>query len=204
MTLGEKLKKARKESCLSQEELADKMSVSRSAIAKWETDKGMPDINNLKTMANVLDISIDYLLDDGTEIDLQQTRESIDLSAYTDQKITIFKKKRIKDKVIRGKYPEAVIYTLIAEEKLTKGEKIVDTMIWLFSPMIDAVKFTKELNNLDKEFYLVCQGEKQYLAIVTDEFIESHMLTQKLPEKTGSKYEIGNFKLRNCGLIAQG
>jgi len=48
MTFGEKLRNARKEAGFSQEQLAEKMSVSRSAIAKWETDKGMPDVNNLK------------------------------------------------------------------------------------------------------------------------------------------------------------
>lgn len=40
MTLGEKLKEARKEAGLSQEQLAEKMSVSRSAVAKWESNKG--------------------------------------------------------------------------------------------------------------------------------------------------------------------
>ena len=64
MTFGEKLKDARKESGLSQGQLAEKMSVSRSAIAKWENDKGMPDVNNLKAIAQLLNISIDYLLDD--------------------------------------------------------------------------------------------------------------------------------------------
>ena len=42
MTFGEKLKEARKEAGLSQEQFAEKMNVSRSAIAKWESDKGMP------------------------------------------------------------------------------------------------------------------------------------------------------------------
>ena len=73
MTLGEKIKQARKESGLSQEQFAEKMNVSRSAVAKWETDKGIPDINNLKTMAQLLDISIDYLLDDGTKIQFNET-----------------------------------------------------------------------------------------------------------------------------------
>ena len=48
MTLGEKIKEARKQCGLSQEQLAEKMTVSRSAIAKWETDKGLPDVDNLK------------------------------------------------------------------------------------------------------------------------------------------------------------
>ena len=43
MTFGEKLKEARKKAGLSQEQFAEKMCVSRSAIAKWETDKGMPE-----------------------------------------------------------------------------------------------------------------------------------------------------------------
>ena len=46
MTLGEKIKEARKNTGLSQEQLAEKLAVSRSAIAKWESDKGLPDIDN--------------------------------------------------------------------------------------------------------------------------------------------------------------
>jgi len=42
MTLGEKLRQARKDNGLSQEQLAEKLCVSRSAVAKWETDKGLP------------------------------------------------------------------------------------------------------------------------------------------------------------------
>ncbi len=38
MTFGEKLKEARKEAILSQEEFAEKLSVSRSAVAKWESE----------------------------------------------------------------------------------------------------------------------------------------------------------------------
>lgn len=201
MTFGEKLRQARKEANFSQEELAEKMSVSRSAIAKWETDKGMPDINNLKMMAQIMNISIDYLLDDGTALNLQNTREPIELTAYTDKKITVLNKKQITDKVIREKYPDAEIYTLMGEEKLTKGEKFVDTMIWLFSPMINAVKFSKELNNLDKEFYLVNKNDKQYFVVVTDEFIESYEMSRKMSEKKGSKFEIGNYKFMCCGPI---
>ena len=39
------------------------MSISRSAVAKLETDKGMPDVNNLKIMAQLLNVSVDYLPD---------------------------------------------------------------------------------------------------------------------------------------------
>ena len=82
MTVGEKIKEARKQCGLSQEQLAEKMSVSRSAIAKWETDKGLPDIDNLKALAGFLNVSVDYLLDDGERIDELVTREAYDLANY--------------------------------------------------------------------------------------------------------------------------
>ena len=82
MTLGEKIKEARKQCGLSQEQLAEKMSVSRSAIAKWETDKGLPDIDNLKALAGFLNVSVDYLLDDEERIDELVTREAYDLASY--------------------------------------------------------------------------------------------------------------------------
>mgnify|MGYP004539788565 CR=1 FL=1 len=70
MTLGEKLKDARKQASLSQEQLAERLGVSRSAVAKWETDNGIPDVGNLKVIAQLLDVSIDYLLDDSEGMDV--------------------------------------------------------------------------------------------------------------------------------------
>ncbi|MDO4842713.1 MAG: helix-turn-helix transcriptional regulator, partial [Phoenicibacter congonensis] len=82
MTFGEKLKDARKSAGLSQEQFAEKLSVSRSAIAKWETDKGMPDITNLKAMSQLLGVSIDYLLDEDNKLSFSETKEPIDLSSF--------------------------------------------------------------------------------------------------------------------------
>ena len=47
MSLGEKIREQRKQAGLSQEQLAEKLNVSRQAITKWETDKGIPDVANL-------------------------------------------------------------------------------------------------------------------------------------------------------------
>ena len=58
MTLGEKIKYARKCHGLSQEQLANKLCISRSAIAKWETDKGIPDVENLKMLSRLLHVSV--------------------------------------------------------------------------------------------------------------------------------------------------
>ena len=62
MTFGEKLKSIRKRAQMSQEKLAEKLGVSRQAITKWETDMGMPEIENLMAISALFDLSLDELL----------------------------------------------------------------------------------------------------------------------------------------------
>ena len=62
MTFAEKLKSLRKQSGMSQEKLAERLGVSRQAITKWETDAGIPEVENLMGISSLFDISIDELL----------------------------------------------------------------------------------------------------------------------------------------------
>lgn len=62
MTFAEKLKSIRKQARMSQEQLAEKLGVSRQAVMKWETDAGIPDIENIMAISALFDISIDELL----------------------------------------------------------------------------------------------------------------------------------------------
>ena len=62
MTFAEKLKSIRKQAGMSQEQLAEKLSVSGQAVTKWETDAGIPDIENIMAISALFDISIDELL----------------------------------------------------------------------------------------------------------------------------------------------
>lgn len=64
MTLGEKIKALRTQRGITQEAFAECLNVSRSAIAKWESDIGVPEIINLKAIAKTFGISIDELLDE--------------------------------------------------------------------------------------------------------------------------------------------
>lgn len=191
MTFGEKLKKARIEAGFTQEELAGKLTVSRAAIAKWESDRGMPDITNLKALAAALNVSIDYLLDDGTALDLTVTKKAIDLRKYGDTgKLSRLKKVSIKEKLIRDEYPEAQIIGLtITKIKNTKNESITDAAIGLFAlllggiPLFGTQEMGKTVGSLDQQYYLVNEGEKQYFVLVTDEFIISRAMASKITDK---------------------
>ena len=62
MTFAERLKTYRTQSGISQEKLAEKIGVSRQAITKWETDRGMPDIENLTAIARLFGVTLDRLV----------------------------------------------------------------------------------------------------------------------------------------------
>ena len=64
MTFGQKLKKLRTDNGLTQEQLADRLFVTRTAVSKWETDNGYPSIDSLKAISNLFNVSIDDLISD--------------------------------------------------------------------------------------------------------------------------------------------
>ena len=62
MNISSQIRKLRDEKNISQEELAEKVFVSRQTISNWENDKNYPDIKSLLLMCEVFDVSLDYLV----------------------------------------------------------------------------------------------------------------------------------------------
>lgn len=62
MELKEKLQQLRKQKGLTQEELAQKLYVSRAAVSKWESGRGYPNIDSLKVIAKYFSVTVDELL----------------------------------------------------------------------------------------------------------------------------------------------
>ena len=190
MTLGEKIREARRKCGLSQEQLADKMSVSRSAIAKWETDKGLPDVGNLKLLARPLSISLDRLLDDAEEVDESVIREKYNLIAYGPGC-----KKVKKDRVVRERFPNAKIYTLLGRQQLTELRRFADNVTDCHTTVDELIK------DVNKSFYLIEIDGRQLFVTLTDSFIETRPLEQPIENNSFSidgwnfikyNYEIGN------------
>ncbi len=82
MTLGEKIKKYRKDKGLSQEKLAECLNVSRQAITKWERDGGIPELNNLIALSEVFEISTDTLIGRNPE-DSKKSKDNINQTSIT-------------------------------------------------------------------------------------------------------------------------
>ena len=185
MTFGTKLKQARQNAKLSQEQLAEKLCVSRSAVAKWETDKGMPDIDNLMAIAKALDVSLDYLLSDDDELTMQTIKEPIDFNSYK----KAGKRKSKYDAVVMDKFPNATAITpLLREKKVSVWQNIFEWVTGMFG----SFNVVDQLENKD-QYYLVDVDEKQYWVVVSKEFITTSQLVNKI---TDNKFTVGDNKFR--------
>ncbi|MDU5336277.1 helix-turn-helix transcriptional regulator [Enterococcus sp.] len=72
MDFNEKLKQLRQNKKWTQEELAGKLFISRTAISKWESGRGFPSIESLKAISQVFEISIDELLSNSELISIAE------------------------------------------------------------------------------------------------------------------------------------
>ena len=75
MQLFEKISILRKKEGLSQEDLANKLDVSRQTVYKWESDLATPEIEKLKAIAKLFNVSFDYLLNDNIETEDRTTKK---------------------------------------------------------------------------------------------------------------------------------
>lgn len=78
MELGEQIKKYRAKANLSQEELADRIFVSRQTISNWENDKSYPAIKSIVLMSEVFQVSLDNLI----KGDIERMKKEIDTREY--------------------------------------------------------------------------------------------------------------------------
>ena len=184
MTLGEKIREARRRCGFSQEQLAEKLSVSRSAIAKWETDKGLPDVGNLIILARLLNVSVDDLLDETKTVEGPVIREPYQLAAYG-----YGCRKVKKDRVVRSKFPDAVIWPLLARQEPVDLGALAGSVPDCRNGAPDRVK------NTDRAFYLLEKDGRQFLVTVTDAYVEIRPL-EGPPE--GSSFRFNGWSFIKC------
>lgn len=84
MRFSEKLPKLRKDNNLSQEQLADKLGVSRQAVSKWESGNSYPDMEKMLQMCRILNCHLEDIMDDGAigQESQKLSKNKIDLNAY--------------------------------------------------------------------------------------------------------------------------
>ena len=188
MTFGQKLKEIRKKFGLSQEQLAEIMNVSRQAITKWESESGLPDISNLKELAKVFGVTVDYLLDDKNTLPLLSMRKELDKKKYKN-KLTMY------EEVLKEYYSEPYkIYCLSRTRKLNFIETIINTFV---APEIGPVSTADELGDLSP-YYLVKKDNLKLLVNIKNYVLEVMELPSSINDKN---FVIGKNKFVNCGKL---
>lgn len=84
MELNEKLQELRKNKGLTQEELAAALYVSRTAVSKWESGRGLPSIDSLKQISAFFDVSIDDLLSADKALSLAEQENKASQRSFCD------------------------------------------------------------------------------------------------------------------------
>ena len=96
MEFHEKLQELRKKRGMTQEELAEALYVSRTAISKWESGRGYPSIDSLKEISSLFSISIDELLSGDKLLSLAERENKSNMKSLCDLLFGIVDVKRDK------------------------------------------------------------------------------------------------------------
>jgi len=140
MEFGKHIKKYRSENSLSQEQLAERVFVSRQTISNWENDKSYPDVNSLVLLSEVFNTSIDNLIKGDVKIMKKQIKE--------DDKKEFEKLGNI--------FAVLMIITVVSPIPLTRFLGYVGIAIWIilmFVTMYVAIVVEKKKKQFDIQTY---------------------------------------------------
>lgn len=193
MNLAQQIKTCRTGVGLSQTELAEKLMVSRQAVSKWESGKGTPDITNLKAMAELFGVSVDFLM--GTTI--EGTTPAVVVQAIDRKSLTPHKQpgkpigSRSRAAVIAA-HPRATSITELDRRRPTsRKEKFWEVVFMIIPGTVWGVfQFIDTIHNPDP-YFLVEENNRHILARVSKERVESRELPNRVEDKI---FHVGEYK----------
>lgn len=170
MEIGKQIKTYRNHLALSQEDLAEKIFVTRQTISNWENDKNYPDIHSLVLLSSLFDVSLDILVkgdfkemkDQIKEVDIRRFRQkgiifSILLLATTVTAVPLFLYLKVTGVVLWGIIACLMMYYAIQVEKLKKTcdiQTYKEIVAFMEGKRLDEIEFLRE------------QGKRPYQAVL--------------------------------------
>lgn len=158
MTIGERLLKYRKANNLSQEEVAEKLEVTRQTISKWETDQSTPDFDKLVPLCELFNITADELLTGKKSeikyIDSQEKNKNTNISKALVTSICVFL------------YFIAICWIIMSEEVIHLNEGLIISIFLILCAIPTCILIyyfvSREKQNEKK---LVFKNEKEENAV---------------------------------------
>lgn len=184
--IHERIKELRLKAGLSQAELASKLGVSRQAVTKWESGKGMPDIEHIRNLAALFGVSVDFLLaaDAHTAPEAPVIKEAVDLRSLQPLRQPGKPFGSRQHAAIVKVFPHAhEIWALTRTKKNTAAQEGIEWFLAIvFDTPFEMFGLADSLSNRDG-YYLVHDGNRHLLARVTPEFVEARELMEPPPAK---------------------
>ena len=197
MKFGDNLRNLRKNKKLSQEELAEKVMVSRQSVSKWETGEAYPEMNNILELCKIFHCNIGDLVNDNmTDID----------SLGEDVKMSIVKFKKEKQKKVKGLSKAIFILSKIGEILLRIGIVMI-TLIMIAIPFLvkDVEIKNNELVYNNSTLKIIDTGDKVELTIndmkLLDESSKETIIKVKDVFLNNSKAKIIGVTESGCALL---
>lgn len=193
MFFNEKLKMLRKEKGFTQESLADKLNVSRQAITKWESGDGIPDIENLKQISILFNTTIDELVKEDKDINLENKKNyseiyelEIDHTKHFDINID-----KINELRIMSNNEEKVKIEILSNDEENLKESFKVKFDDIYNKLDIDIKNKKKVEDITINMYL----PEKY---INDIELKSKMKTLNISDLELTKLEYdGNLKYLN-------
>jgi transcriptional regulator with XRE-family HTH domain len=146
MTFNEKLLSLRRKSGLSQEELAEKLDVSRQAVSRWENGETLPDAQNLLVLSDIFGVTTDYLLRDEMEKEKSEEKEApattVNNTYIQKNSVSVF------SQIIRILYMALPAVFIGASGYLAKDSALAMLIYWLVAVFIQFTVTATQKNDL--------------------------------------------------------
>ncbi len=164
MNFGDKLKQIRANQGLSQEQLAERIGVSRQAITKWETNRGLPDVENMIILAEIFKVTLDELV-------LQRTIEEETNKDFFESEM-VYDVDCNKHFDIRVGNARRICITTCDDEKVRIK---LQSDVWDNLDTLYKVKIDENKNRLDIE----CQNKREISKIEVENSLDIQILLPK-------------------------
>ena len=194
MIFAKKIKRLRQQAGWSQEQLADRLNVTRQAITKWERGAGFPDIDHVQALAKLFNVSTDELLDYTRDGLASAIHEPLDLKAYP----TTTKDRSSSDLAVLDKFADADrIEALGRQRRLTWWQRVVDFFVG--AGTLDIAFSGEAIEQLkgSRRHYLVEKSGRSWIVEVTKTYIKRRELTRPFPRK---ELTIDDYAYRRSGV----
>lgn len=183
MEFHEKLQELRKNRGITQEELAEKLYVSRTAVSKWESGRGYPSIDSLKAISNYFSVTIDDLLSGEKLISIAEKENDSNIRSLCELLFGIVDVCTFL-LIILPLYPkriEGYVYS-VNLFAYTEGTVLIRLLYWIIFVVLIGLGITKVV-------LLKTEKEKNY-KVLTDISMGLHILTILFLAATREAYTV--------------